>query len=55
MKFKLGLSVFSLWTIFQINSVCAQTVTTVLGSQYQGSGQDTGQSNVATADELLMP
>ena len=53
MKFKLGLSVFSLWTIFQINSVCAQTVTTVLGSQYQGSGQYTGQSNVATADELL--
>jgi hypothetical protein len=53
MKFNLGLSVFGLWTIFQINYANAQTVTTVLGSQYQGSGQYTGQSNVATADELL--
>jgi len=35
------------------NRLQSQTVSTVLGKQYQGSGQFTGQSNVAVADELL--
>lgn len=42
-----------LFCISASESLQAQTVTTVLGKQYQGSGQFTGQSNVAAADELL--
>ncbi len=53
MNIKISISVFGLCSLLQINYTKAQTVTTVLGSQYLGSGQFTGQSNVAVADELL--
>jgi PKD repeat protein len=53
MKIRIGISIIGICTLLNLSDANAQTVTTVLGKQYQGSGEFTGQSNVAVADELL--
>ena len=53
MKKNIAIWAVSLLGITLCNVSNAQTVSTVLGKQYQGSGQFTGQSNVAALDELL--
>ncbi len=53
MKKNIATWALSILGITLCNISNAQTVSTVLGKQYQGSGQFTGQSNVAALDELL--